>query len=250
MPMRTPFGSKNAPALFQRLMDEFVRELRAVARTFIDNTIVHTKGFQAHMAALPAVFEKLRLYKIKVHPKKIRIRFLEIAFSRQMVNPIHLKPQEVKVAAIMRIPYPTSVTALKHFLIPKIRIFGTDKAARHDEYRAAQPPAPTTPVGTCRYQWVSVGTCWHQSRYPHCRQSTRIGNTPAMMVPAVPIGCRLWVSLGSCFDIRSAGKPEHGAVPTWSLETKSILLPVIDLNLVGNPAVRYVTASVQLPVFI
>ena len=108
MPLRTPFGPKNAQALFQRLMDEVLRELRPVARAFIDDTIVHTKGFQAHLAALRAVFEKLRLYKIKVHPKKIRILFPEIAFLGHMVNPIGLKPQEVKVAAIMRIPYPTS----------------------------------------------------------------------------------------------------------------------------------------------
>jgi hypothetical protein len=52
MPLRTPFGPKNAPALFQRLMDEVLREVRAVARAFIHDTIVHTKGFQAHLAAL------------------------------------------------------------------------------------------------------------------------------------------------------------------------------------------------------
>jgi hypothetical protein len=113
MPLRTSFGPKDASALFQQLMDEVLRELRARARAFIDNTIVHTKGFQAHLAALRAVFEKLRLYKIKVHPKKVRILFPEIAFLGHMVNPIGLKPQKVKVAAIMRIPYPTSVTALK-----------------------------------------------------------------------------------------------------------------------------------------
>jgi hypothetical protein len=65
MPLRTLFGPKNAPTLFQRLMDEVLRELRAVARPFIDDTIVHTKGFQAHLAALRVVFEKLRLYNIK-----------------------------------------------------------------------------------------------------------------------------------------------------------------------------------------
>jgi hypothetical protein len=116
MPLRTPFGPKNAPALFQRLMNEVLRELRAVARAFIDDTIVHIKGFQAHLAALRAVFEKLRLYNIKVHPKKICILFPEIAFLGHMVHPIGLKPQEVKVAAIMQIPYPTSVTALKQLM--------------------------------------------------------------------------------------------------------------------------------------
>jgi putative transposase len=55
----------------------------------------------------------LRRYNIKVHPKKIRILFPEVAFLGHMVNPIGLKPQELKVAAIQRIPYPTSVTAMK-----------------------------------------------------------------------------------------------------------------------------------------
>jgi hypothetical protein len=70
MPLRTPFGPKNAPALFQRLMNEVLRELRAVARAFINDTIVHTKGFLAHLAALRAVFKKLRLYKIQGTPQE------------------------------------------------------------------------------------------------------------------------------------------------------------------------------------
>jgi hypothetical protein len=45
MPLRTPFGPKNAPVLFERLMDEVLRELRAVARAFIVDTIVRIKGF-------------------------------------------------------------------------------------------------------------------------------------------------------------------------------------------------------------
>ena len=116
MPLRTPFGPKNAPALFQRLMDRVLRELRAVARAFINDTIVHTKGVAAHLTALRGVFAELRRHNIKVHPKKIRILFPEIPFLGHMVNPVGLKPQAVKVAAIQRIPYPTSPTAVKQFL--------------------------------------------------------------------------------------------------------------------------------------
>ncbi|GAQ91134.1 putative transposon-encoded protein with retrovirus polyprotein and reverse transcriptase domain [Klebsormidium nitens] len=154
MPLRTPFGPKNAPALFQRLMDRVLRQLREVARAFIDDTIVHSRGFEEHLEALRAVFEQLRKYNIKVHPKKIRILFPEIPFLGHLVNPVGLKPQELKprkynikvhpkkirilfpeipflgnlvnpvglkpqelkVAAIQRIPYPTSVTALKQLL--------------------------------------------------------------------------------------------------------------------------------------
>ncbi|GAQ89454.1 putative retrotransposon protein [Klebsormidium nitens] len=115
MPLRTPFGPKNAPALFQRLMDRVLRELRAFARAFIDDTIVHAKGFRAHLDALRGVFTELRRHNIKVHPKKIRILFPEIPFLGHMVNPVGLKPQAVKVAAIQRIPYPTGQTAIKQF---------------------------------------------------------------------------------------------------------------------------------------
>jgi hypothetical protein len=62
------------------------------------------------------VLEQLRRYNIKVHPKKIGILFPEVAFLGHMANPIGLKPQELKVAAIQRIPYPTSVTAMKQLL--------------------------------------------------------------------------------------------------------------------------------------
>jgi hypothetical protein len=86
MPLRTPFGPKNAPALFQRLMDEVLRELRAVARAFIDDTIVHTKGFQAHLAALRAVFEKVRLYNIKSCRRSTR---RPLTGSRRCCAPLH-----------------------------------------------------------------------------------------------------------------------------------------------------------------
>jgi hypothetical protein len=87
MPLRTPFGPKNAPPLFQRLMDGVLRELRAVARAFIDDTIVHTNlGFQAHLAALRAVFEKLQLYNIKSCRRSTR---RPSTGSRRCCAPLH-----------------------------------------------------------------------------------------------------------------------------------------------------------------
>jgi hypothetical protein len=44
--------------------------------------------------------------------------------------------------------------------------FGTDKAARHGGYRAAQSSAPTAPVDTCWHLWMPVGTCRHLQPRP------------------------------------------------------------------------------------
>jgi hypothetical protein len=130
-------------------MDEVLRYLREVARAFIDDTIVHTKGFQAHLVALRAVLEQLRRYNIKVHPKKIRILFPEVAFLGHMVNPIGLKPQELKVAAIQRIPYPTSATAMKQLL----RIINYYRKFLKDCNQIARPLNDLLKKGTSQQSW-------------------------------------------------------------------------------------------------
>jgi hypothetical protein len=117
---------------------------------------------------------------------------------------------------------------------------GTDKAARHVGYRTAQPSAPTVPVGTCRHHELPVGTCRHRRWYPHCRQSTGIGNTPALSVSTIPASGDCRHQFGSFFGSRSAGKPEHGAIPTRPLEIGSVLLPVIISDPVGTTSVHYV----------
>ena len=74
MPLRTPFGPKNAPALFQRLMDRVLRKLRPVARAFIDDTIVHARGFANHLEALRSVFLELRRHNIKEFDFEVKYR--------------------------------------------------------------------------------------------------------------------------------------------------------------------------------
>jgi hypothetical protein len=46
----------------------------------------------------------------------IRIIFPKIAFLGHVINPIGPKPQDVKVAPIMRVPYPNSIMALKQLM--------------------------------------------------------------------------------------------------------------------------------------
>ena len=116
MPLRTPLWTQERagviPAAYGPSSQGVARSSTSLYRRY-DCPL---EGFVNHLKALTAVFIQLRKYNIKVHPKKIRILFPEIPFLGHLVNPIGLKPQEVKVAAIKRIPYPTNVTALKQLL--------------------------------------------------------------------------------------------------------------------------------------
>ncbi|GBM06020.1 Retrovirus-related Pol polyprotein from transposon 17.6 [Araneus ventricosus] len=57
---RMPFGLRNAPATFQRLMDMFCRNLPAMA--YLDDIIVSSATFDQHLLNLETVFLKLKDY--------------------------------------------------------------------------------------------------------------------------------------------------------------------------------------------
>jgi hypothetical protein len=51
-----PFGSKNAPVFFQRIMDKTLRGVRAFARCYIDDIIIFSKSHAEHKLHLREVF--------------------------------------------------------------------------------------------------------------------------------------------------------------------------------------------------
>ncbi|GFU18263.1 retrovirus-related Pol polyprotein from transposon 297 [Trichonephila clavipes] len=76
---RMPFGLKNAPATFQRLMDIFRRGLPVLA--YLDDIIIMSPTFEQHLADLEAVFKRLMDFNQKpAHgTEKFKANFSEIA---------------------------------------------------------------------------------------------------------------------------------------------------------------------------
>ncbi|GFW58195.1 retrovirus-related Pol polyprotein from transposon 297 [Trichonephila clavipes] len=65
---RMPFGLKNAPATFQRLMGIFQRGLPVLA--YLDDIIIMSPTFEQHLADLEAVFKHLMDFKLRVNREK------------------------------------------------------------------------------------------------------------------------------------------------------------------------------------
>jgi hypothetical protein len=67
-----PFGLKNAPVFFQRVMDQ-VLEGADFLKCYIDDNLVHSKGLLQHLAHLEGLFKRLHEVNMKIHPKSVSL---------------------------------------------------------------------------------------------------------------------------------------------------------------------------------
>ena len=55
-----PFGLRNAPAPFQRLMDQVLVNMMDFARAYIDDVVVYSESWEEHLRHLRSVLERFR----------------------------------------------------------------------------------------------------------------------------------------------------------------------------------------------
>ena len=69
---RLAFGLKNAPALFQRIMQIVL--VNTGVLPYLDDVVIASTDFDKHLATLRTVFERFREYNLKVKPSKFRLQ--------------------------------------------------------------------------------------------------------------------------------------------------------------------------------
>jgi site-specific DNA-cytosine methylase len=110
-----PFGLKNAPSEFQRVMDQVLEGL-PFARAYIDDILVYSETAEEHLKHLEMVFERLRAANLSLHPEKCAFFGERVPYLGHMVVPGGLEVQEAKVRAILEVPAPVDVARLRSFL--------------------------------------------------------------------------------------------------------------------------------------
>jgi hypothetical protein len=111
-----PFGIKNAPATFQRVMDNVLKELQGkVYFVYMDDIIIFSTSLQEHTSNLRLVFEK-RKCRFKIHLDKSEFLHKEVEFLGHVITPGGIKPNPKKMEAIKKFPIPKTVKDIKSFL--------------------------------------------------------------------------------------------------------------------------------------
>ena len=115
--VRMPFGLKNAPSTFQRVMDEVLKDLQnKICMVFMDDVIVFSTGLTEHIQNLKLVFKKLREANLKIQLDKCEFLRREVEFLGHVVTPDGIKPNKKKIAAIQKYRIPKTQREIKSFL--------------------------------------------------------------------------------------------------------------------------------------
>ncbi|KAJ9525446.1 hypothetical protein QJQ45_003152 [Haematococcus lacustris] len=111
------FGLTNAPATFQRVMNEaFAEVINDCALVYLDDILVMSKDSEEHLVHLRRVFDLLR--KNKLYAKLSKCVFMQrtLKFLGHIISAQGISVDPCKVTAISEWPVPTSLKTLQSFL--------------------------------------------------------------------------------------------------------------------------------------
>ncbi|XP_062530656.1 uncharacterized protein LOC119630752 [Bombyx mori] len=116
---RMPFGLKNAPATFQRLIDRFrsgssLQEVAILA--YLDDILVISENIDKHFSDLRAVFDRLRVFKLRANRDKCAFAREQVKYLGHVISRSGISPDRDKVSAVLDMKEPTCLRQLRTFL--------------------------------------------------------------------------------------------------------------------------------------
>ncbi|CAM5155264.1 unnamed protein product [Eretmochelys imbricata] len=111
-----PFGLRNAPATFQKLVDGLLAGLGEYAVAYLDNVAIFLDSWAEHLEHLQKVFECIREAGLTVKAKKCQIGLNRVIYLGHQVGQGTINPLQAKVDAIQKWPVPKSKKQVQSFL--------------------------------------------------------------------------------------------------------------------------------------
>ena len=112
-----PFGATNAPATFQRLMEDCLGDLNMNwCIVYLDDVIVFSKTPDEHLERLEAVFQKLSVAGLKLKPSKCTFFKTEITYLGHLITSEGIATDSKKIEAVIKWPRPKTVHDVRSFL--------------------------------------------------------------------------------------------------------------------------------------
>lgn len=114
---RMPFGLKNAPATFQRAMNNILGDyIGKICYVYLDDIIIIGFNLENHMENLSKILQRLSDFNLKIQLDKCEFLKRETEFLGHVITPDGIKPNPDKIKKILEWSLPKSPKEIKQFL--------------------------------------------------------------------------------------------------------------------------------------
>jgi len=117
--VRIPFGLSNAPAAFQRSMEEMLNTLRDdCCIPYLDDILCYSKDFIEHVEAVRKVLRALQQHGVKLRPTKCELFKAEVRYVGRLVseNGVRIDPKDYEAVKSLGQKEPTNMGELRKLL--------------------------------------------------------------------------------------------------------------------------------------
>lgn len=112
-----PFGLTNAPAVFQTMMNNVLREyIGKFCVVYLDDVLIYSRSPEEHLRHINLIMSAFQQHKLHVNPAKCFWGRKSVDFLGVTVENNTLRMNDGKVKAIQEWPIPTNVRELRGFL--------------------------------------------------------------------------------------------------------------------------------------
>ena len=114
---RLAMGLCNAPATYQRLMEEILGDLHLkTCVIYLDDILVFSKSYEDHLERLQCVFQRLRKHGLKLSPKKCKFFMERVSYVGHVVSSSGIEADISKIEKVQDWPTPTNAEEVRSFL--------------------------------------------------------------------------------------------------------------------------------------
>ena len=110
-----PFGMKNAPATFQRMVNKLVRDIDG-CEGYIDDVVIFSDNWSDHIRQIKRFFQIMGEAKLTINLMKSEFGKATVKYLGHIVGQGQVRPLDAKIQTIVKYPIPTSRKELARFL--------------------------------------------------------------------------------------------------------------------------------------
>jgi len=98
-PLRLPFGARNSPATWVRLLDKVFEGMNH-NEVYMDDILIHTSDDETHLEAIDELLQRLEDANLTLKPEKNKILVPELTYLGHIISADGAKPDPAKLEAV------------------------------------------------------------------------------------------------------------------------------------------------------